>query len=588
MTDPIRHTSTDDETKNKKRKRKRGKKPSEESEPRNPYQAQQNEEEEKGEGDDNNKEKKTKILKGKEEVNEENKEEEAEGVEEENKRKKNVKRGGGTGIMSTDSFDSLNLSANTFKAIQELNFQYMTEIQARAIPSLLIGKDVLGAARTGSGKTLAFLIPAVELLYHIKFTPRNGTGVVVICPTRELAIQTYAVAKNLLKYHSHTVELVIGGAARRGEAERLVKGVNLLVATPGRLLDHLQNTKGFIYKNLKCLIIDEADRIMEANFEEEMKQIIKLLPKKRQTALFSATQTTKVQDLVRLSLKEYHLIDVDGGRTKVTNEGLKQGYFIVPSEERFILLYSFLVATRSKKVMVFFSSCNSVKFHSDLLRYVNVDCFDIHGKQKQQKRTKTFFDFCKAEKGILLCTDVAARGLDIPAVDVIVQFDPPDDPKEYIHRVGRTARGEGGKGKAFLFLIPEEMQFIRYLTAEKVPVEEQQINKNKLKNVQSQLEKMVEGNYYLRQAAKEAYKSYLLAYNSHSMKDIFNVHRLDLQAVAASFCFCNTPKVNLNLNSSASKFRKKMRIGGSRNGFSESNPYGMQKGRDEIRQFVRH
>ncbi|BFG34371.1 hypothetical protein CerSpe_206450 [Prunus speciosa] len=586
MTDPIRSASPDDETKKTTHKRKRGKKPSEESEPRNPYQAQQNEEGEKGEGDDDKKkEKKTKKMK------EEEAEANAEGVEEENKRKKKVKGGGGSGIMSTDSFGSVNLSANTFKAIQELNFQYMTEIQARAIPSLLIGKDVLGAARTGSGKTLAFLIPAMELLYHTKFTPRNGTGVVVICPTRELAIQTYAVAKDLLKYHSHTVDLVIGGAARRGEAERLVKGVNLLVATPGRLLDHLQNTKGFIYKNLKCLIIDEADRILEANFEEEMRQIIKLLPKKRQTALFSATQTTKVQDLARLSLKEHHLIDVDGGRTKVTNEGLKQGYFIVPSEERFIHLYSFLVATRSKKMMVFFSSCNSVKFHSDLLRYINVDCFDIHGKQKQQRRTKTLFDFCKAEKGILLCTDVAARGLDIPAVDVIVQFDPPDDPKEYIHRVGRTARGEGGKGKAFLFLIPEEMQFIRYLKAEKVPVEEQQINKNMLKNVQSQLEKMVEGNYYLRQAAKEAYKSYILAYNSHSMKDIFNVHRLDLQAVAASFCFSSLPKVNLNLNSSASKFRKKMhKVGGSRNGFSESNPYGMQKqkGRDEIRQFVKH
>ncbi|CAB4313120.1 unnamed protein product [Prunus armeniaca] len=520
----------------------------------------------------------------------------AEGVEEEKKRKKKVKSGGESGIMSTDSFGSLNLSANTFKAIQELNFQYMTQIQARAIPSLLIGKDVLGAARTGSGKTLAFLIPALELLYHTKFTPRNGTGVVVICPTRELAIQTYAVAKDLLKYHSHTVDLVIGGAARRGEAERLVKGVNLLVATPCRLLDHLQNTKGFIYKNLKCLIIDEADRILEANFEEEMKQIIKLLPKKRQTALFSATQTMKVQDLARFSLKEHHLIDVDGGRTKVTNEGLKQGYFIVPSEERFILLYSFLVATRSKKVMVFFSSCNSVKFHSDLLRYVNVDCFYIHGKQKQERRTNFFLTSAKLRKesySVLMLLLVAW----ITAVDVIVQFDPPDDPKEYIHRVCRTARGEGGKGKAFLFLIPEEMQFIRYLKAEKVPVEEQQINKNKLKNVQSQLEKMVEGNYYLRQAAKEAYKSYLLAYNSHSMKDIFNVHRLDLQlpkffldiAVAASFCFSSLPKVNLNLNSSASKFRKKMhKVGGSRNGFSESNPYGMQKGRDEIREFVKH
>ncbi|KDP29515.1 hypothetical protein JCGZ_19228 [Jatropha curcas] len=519
-----------------------------------------------------------------EELDEEDtKKEEAEGNDKEEKKVKS-----GSGIMSTESFESLGLSEPTFKAIQEMGFQYLTQIQARAIPPLLIGKDVLGAARTGSGKTLAFLIPAVELLYNVRFTPRNGTGVVVICPTRELAIQTHAVAKDLLKYHSQTLGLVIGGSARKGEAERIVKGVNLLVATPGRLLDHLQNTKGFIYKNLKCLMIDEADRILEANFEEEMKQIIKLLPKNRQTALFSATQTKKVEDLARLSFQTTPIyIDVDDGRTKVTNEGLQQGYCVVPSSKRFILLYSFLKRNLSKKVMVFFSSCNSVKFHSELLRYIQVECFDIHGKQKQQKRTSTFFDFCKAEKGILLCTDVAARGLDIPAVDWIVQYDPPDEPKEYIHRVGRTARGEGGKGNALLFLIPEELQFLRYLKAAKVPVKEYEFDDKKLANVQSHLEKLVSNNYYLNKSAKDAYRSYILAYNSHSMKDIFNVHRLDLQAVASSFCFSCPPKVNLNIDSSASKFRKKAHKG-SRNGFSESNPYGRQRDEEDKRQFVRH
>ncbi|PPD76654.1 hypothetical protein GOBAR_DD26410 [Gossypium barbadense] len=476
-------------------------------------------------------------------------------------------------------------------------------IQARAIPPLMVGKDVLGAARTGSGKTLAFLVPAVELLYNVQFTPRNGTGVIVICPTRELAIQTHAVAKDLLKYHSQTLGLVIGGSARRGEAERIVKGVNLLVATPGRLLDHLQNTKGFIYKNLKCLMIDEADRILEANFEEEMKQIIKYLPKvlhrslkfetskvfiasgllfdvqqNRQTALFSATQTKKVEDLARLSFQTTPIyIDVDDGRKKVTNEGLQQGYCVVHGSKRFILLYSFLKRNMSKKVMVFLSSCNSVKFHAELLRYIHVDCLDIHGKQKQQKRTTTFFDFCKAEKGILLCTDVAARGLDIPAVDWILQYDPPDEPKEYIHRVGRTARGEGAKGNALLFLIPEELQFLRYLKSAKVPVKEYEFDEKKLADVQSHLEKLVENNYYLNKSAKDAYRSYILAYNSHSMKDIFNVHRLDLQAVAASFCFSCPPKVNLNIDSNASKSRKKMRkVEGTRNNFSESNPYGRQ------------
>ncbi|KAK9671702.1 hypothetical protein RND81_12G048700 [Saponaria officinalis] len=492
----------------------------------------------------------------------------------------------GGGIMSDESFFNLPISEPTKNAIKDIGFTYMTQIQARSIPPLLEGKDVLGAARTGSGKTLAFLIPAVEMLYHVHFTPRNGAGVIIICPTRELAIQTHAVAKDLLNHHSQTLGLVIGGAARRTEAERLAKGVNLLVGTPGRLLDHLQNTKGFVYKNLKCLMIDEADRILEANFEEEMKQIIKILPKERQTALFSATQTKKVEDLARLSFQTTPVyIDVDEGRRRVTNEGLQQGYCVIPSAKRFILLYSFLKRNLSKKVMVFFSSCNSVKFHSDLLRYIQIDCFDIHGKQKQSKRTTTFFDFCKAEKGILLCTDVAARGLDIPSVDWIVQFDPPDDPKEYIHRVGRTARGEGAKGNALLFLIPEELQFLSYLKSERVPVKEYDFDQKKLANVQSHLEKLVGNNYYLNKSAKDAYRSYILAYNSHSMKDVFNVHKLDLQAVAASFCFSCPPKIDLKIDSSASKFKKKMRKVDGR--FSSSNPYG-KRNDDDSRQFVRY
>ncbi|GME73820.1 unnamed protein product [Ambrosiozyma monospora] len=202
-------------------------------------------------------------------------------------------------------FSELDLSLPTQKSIKEMGFTSMTEVQARTIPPLLAGKDVLGAAKTGSGKTLAFLIPAIELLYSLKFKPRNGTGAVVITPTRELALQIFGVARELMGNHSQTLGIVIGGANRRQEAEKLAKGVNLLIATPGRLLDHLQNTQGFIFKNLKSLIIDEADRILEIGFEDEMKQIVSILPNDgRQTMLFSATQTTKVEDLARVSLKE--------------------------------------------------------------------------------------------------------------------------------------------------------------------------------------------------------------------------------------------------------------------------------------------
>ncbi|PNY12402.1 DEAD-box ATP-dependent RNA helicase 51-like protein [Trifolium pratense] len=366
---------------------------------------------------------------------------------------KKVKNNSGSGIMSNESFSSLELSKSTSKAIMDMGFQNMTQIQARAIPPLLSGKNVLGAARTGSGKTLAFLIPAVELLHKLKFNPRDGAGVVIICPTRELAIQTNNVAKELLKYHSQNLGLVIGGSSsRKTEAVHLAKGINILVATPGRLLDHLQNTKRFIHNKLKCLIIDEADRILEANFEDELKQILKFLPKDRQTALFSATQTKKVEDLARLSFRETPIyIDVDDGRKK----------------------------------------------------------------------------------------------------DWIVQYDPPDEPNKA-----------------------------------KVPVKEYAYDIKKVANVQSHLENLVGENYYWNQMAKDAYKSYILAYNSHSMKDIFSVGRLDMQDVAASFCFSNPPNVSININ--ISKQRKKTRkVDGSRHGFNTNNPYG-KRNADDKRQFVRH
>ncbi|VAI15037.1 unnamed protein product [Triticum turgidum subsp. durum] len=502
-------------------------------------------------------------------------------VQETGMEKKKKKDKEGSGILTSMLFSELPISELTAKAIREMNYTHLAQIQARSIPHLLEGRDVMGAAKTGSGKTLAFLIPAIELLYNLHFSPRNGTGVIVVCPTRELAIQTHNVAKELMKYHSQTLGYVIGGNGRRTEADQLAKGVNLLVATPGRLLDHLQNTKGFIYKRLKCLIIDEADRILEQNFEEDMKQIFKRLP--------------QVEDFAKLSFEKNEerkekpvYISVDDGKSNATVEGLQQGYCVIPSDKRFLVLYAFLKKKQSKKVMVFFSSCSSVKFHAELLNFLQIGCEDIHGRQKQQKRTTTFFNFCKAEKGILLCTNVAARGLDIPDVDYIVQYDPPDEPKDYIHRVGRTARGEKGKGSALLFLLPQELKFLIYLKAAKISLTEYEFNNKNVPNLQSHLENIVGENYFLNQSAKEAYRSYILAYNSHAMKDIFNVHDLDMKAVAASFCFKNPPKVNLDLESSASKRRKTRKVDGGarRHGINAANPYG-RKGGDDNRQFAR-
>ncbi|EEB18709.1 DEAD box ATP-dependent RNA helicase, putative [Pediculus humanus corporis] len=475
-------------------------------------------------------------------------------------------------ILSDTKFSSLEgkVCENTLKAIVDMGFTTMTEIQAKSIPPLLEGRDLVGSAKTGSGKTLAFLIPVVELIYKLKFLPRNGVGAIIISPTRELSMQTFGVLKELMKYHYHTYGLVIGGANRKAEAEKLSKGINILVATPGRLLDHLQNTPGFLFKNLQCLVIDEADRILDIGFEEELKQIINLLPKRRQTMLFSATTTAKTENLTKLALKKEPVyVGIDDRKEKATVEGLEQGYVVCPSEKRFLLLFTFLKKNKKKKVMVFFSSCLSVKFHHELLNYIDLPVMCIHGKQKQAKRTTVFFQFCNAESGILLCTDVAARGLDIPAVDWIVQYDPPDDPKEYIHRVGRTARGEGSSGHALLILRPEELGFLRYLKQARVPLNEFEFSWSKIADIQVQLEKLIGKNYFLNLSAKEAFKSYVRAYDSHHLKNIFDVNTLDLEKVATSFGFTVPPRVDLQVGGVKSD-RPRKRGGGGGFGYSKS------------------
>ena len=204
---------------------------------------------------------------------------------------------------------------------------------------------------------------------------------------------------------------------------------------------------------------------------------------------------------------------------------------------------------------------------------------DLHGKQKQQKRTNTFFEFCNAKQGTLICTDVAARGLDISAVDWVVQFDPPDDPRDYIHRVGRTARGAGGKGRSLMFLQPSEVGFLKQLKEARVPLVEFEVPAKKILNVQSQLEKLIGQNYYLNkaskspspfvagpgmltvgtvQSAKDGYRSYLQAYASHSLRTVFNVHKLDLVKVAKSFGFPTPPRVDITLGAGMGRDRKKV------------------------------
>lgn len=410
-------------------------------------------------------------------------------------------------FYSEQKFEDLDICDALKKGLKELNFITLTEIQSKCIPHFLNGKDILGAAKTGSGKTLAFLVPSINILYNIKFLPKNGTGVLIISPTRELCLQIYQVCTGLCKYIPQTNGIIIGGVSRNEEKKKFIHGINILIATPGRLLDHMQNTKEFNYKNLLCLIIDEADRLLQIGFEEEINLIVKRLPKKRQTALFSATQTTKVESLIRLSLQKPIFIEVT---TKIaTVERLQQGYALVDEDKRFLLLFTFLKRNTSKKIMVFFNNCMSVQFYNDLLNYIDIPTFCIHGKKKQNQRLKSFNEFSAAKNAILLCTNVAARGLDIPNVNYIIQYDPPDDSKEYIHRVGRTCRGNDSAGSAIIFLMKHELKFLNYLKFYNIPVNQFSYDQKKLINIQSQMESIVTKNFHLHKMAREAFKSYL-------------------------------------------------------------------------------
>eukprot|EP01023_Acetabularia_acetabulum_P035625 TRINITY_DN33623_c0_g1_i3.p2 TRINITY_DN33623_c0_g1~~TRINITY_DN33623_c0_g1_i3.p2 ORF type:complete len:231 (-),score=38.99 TRINITY_DN33623_c0_g1_i3:799-1491(-) len=228
---------------------------------------------------------------------------------------------------------------------------------------------------------------------------------------------------------------------------------------------------------------------------------------------------------------------------------------------RFQVLFTLLKKySKKQKMMVFFSSVNVVKFMGEFVRYVGMEqIWEIHGGLKQSKRSSTYEQFCEAESGVLLCTDVAARGLDFPAVDWIIQYDPPLDPKDYIHRVGRTARGQNAQGKALLFLQPHELPFLKYLSEARIEVSEFTFPPSKVVNIQEALEKLVQQNYYLNSSAREAFKSYIHSYNAHHLKHIFNVHALDLNLVATSFGFSRPPHISLALESKIQRPRKRKR-----------------------------
>jgi ATP-dependent RNA helicase DDX10/DBP4 len=422
----------------------------------------------------------------------------------------------------------------------------MTDVQARAIPLALKGADILGAAKTGSGKTLAFIIPVLENLYRLQFVGKEaGLGAMIISPTRELAIQIFEVLHKVGKSgHTFAAGLVIGGKSLQEEQDALVR-MNIVVCTPGRMLQHLSQTASFNTDGLQILVLDEADRILDMGFQREVDAILDYLPKERQTMLFSATQTKKVSDLARLSLKDPEYISVHQEAATATPKGLQQNYCLTPLPEKLDTLWSFIQSAKKSKIIVFLSSGKQVRFVYESFRHMQpgIPLLHLHGRQKQTTRLEITKKFATSKTSCLFSTDVSARGLDFPAVDWVVQLDCPEDAETYIHRVGRTARYES-EGRAILFLEPsEEEGMLRRLEAKKVPIEKVNVKGKKKTSIKNALQNMCFKDAQLKYLGQKAFTSYVRSIYVQKDKEIFHIDKLPLEDFAASLGLPGAPRI---------------------------------------------
>lgn len=345
-----------------------------------------------------------------------------------------------TSSESTATFMDLHLSKPLQKAIQVLEWTKPTPIQNRTIPYILAGRDICASAVTGSGKTGAFLLPIIERLLQAGID--NLTRVIILLPTRELAAQCHSVLQSLAKYTAVRSALVVGGLNSEMQQVALRTKPHIIIATPGRLIDHIRNSHGFTLEGIEVLVLDEGDRLLDMGFTAEVEEILKAIPlHQRQTLLFSATITPKLQSLIRLSLKKAVNIAVDQVNN-VANE-LSQEFVKIRNgfeDCKDALLLSLVTRTYLTSCIIFFRQKVSAHRMKILFGLANLKCSELHGNLTQAQRLSALDDFKDGSVNFLLCTDLAARGLDIIGVDTVINYDMPGDIREYVHRVGRTAR----------------------------------------------------------------------------------------------------------------------------------------------------
>ncbi|XP_063288558.1 probable ATP-dependent RNA helicase DDX31 [Pelobates fuscus] len=515
-------------------------------------------------------------------------------------------------VFSLDSFSELGLHPHLVSTINTvMNMTHMTSVQKLTIPALLSGKDAMVRSQTGSGKTLAYGIPVVQSLQGDtpKIKRSDGPYALVLVPTRELALQSFNTIQKLLKPFTWIVPgVLMGGEKRKSEKARLRKGINILISTPGRLLDHIKFTKSIHFARVRWLIVDEADRILDLGFEKDITAILNAVNsqcQERQNVLLSATLSQGVTRLADISLHDPVSVTVTDDaqcEKKLTvkpesveatgeissfamPEQLCQHAVVVPIKLKLVTLAAFLMekwkCARKPKMIVFFASCELVEFYFTLFCKVLTPIHSkkdplvflrLHGNMKQEERTEVFEQFTQTKAGILLCTDVAARGLDLPQVTWIVQYNAPSSAADYIHRVGRTAR-LGAQGSSLLILIPSEAEYIQTLAGHKISISEMKMEDIlcnlltedflKIKRVenkksesrgpqavreratvlQTKFEDYVHASPETALGAKKALQSYIRSYATYpkNLKHIFHIRSLHLGHVAKSFGLRDAP-----------------------------------------------
>ena len=347
------------------------------------------------------------------------------------------------------AFSTFQLDRNLLKGLKDLGFVRPTPIQADAIPPALEGRDLLACASTGSGKTAAFLLP---ILHKLLARPRGKTRALVLTPTRELAAQIVEQLNALATHTPLTAAVVIGGVGMGPQEHAFRSGVDVLVATPGRLLDHLNHPYAKL-DSVEYLVLDEADRMLDMGFLPDIRRILKYVPAKRQTLFFSATIPAPIATLASQMLKNAVTINLD--RTSAPAVGITQAVYPVPQELKAALFLSLLKRGDLKQALVFTRTKHRANRLAENLVRNGISAERIHGNRSQVQRTAALAGFKSGRYPVLVATDIAARGIDVEALGHVVNFDVPLAPDDYIHRVGRTGRAEA-TGEAFTFVAPDE------------------------------------------------------------------------------------------------------------------------------------